>query len=149
MLAGYPELKVQTDQSFDCSCLSPSGAHCLTSSSSLSSISLQHPGASRLIISPQSQTHHFPPTPHLATRLSLSLFLSFAGICLYFPASFFTLQPGIFPSPSHALLSGIFSLHTSPQLLSSRFLSSVQIFCFSFHHFPCSLQPSPCSSLPT
>lgn len=151
MLAGSPELKVQADQSFDCSCLTPSGG----------SVSSPYPPslASRsntqvppdLLSRFRAKLAIFPP---LVTRFSLSFSSSlFSGICLYFPAPFFTLQSGIFPSPSHASQSGISLLHISTQPpplthpLSSHFLSlrfrSIFLFTISLALFiPLPVHPS-------
>lgn len=146
ILARCPELKVRVDQSFDCSCLSPSGG-CLSHllPPSLASRS----NTPHLIIFPQSQARRFPllspPGSHFLPLFPLS------GILSLLPSLIFHLPAWDFSSLCVALLSGIFSLQTSPQppplahSLSPRFpLSVVQIFYFSFHHFTCSLHPSLC-----
>lgn len=115
MLAGSPELKVRADQSFDCSCLTPSGG----------SVSSPYPPslASRsntrvppdLLSRFTSKLAIFPP---LATRFSLSLFL----------VSVFTSQPhfspcslGFFLPPP--VLRSLASLCSTPPL--SRRLSLI------------------------
>lgn len=127
-------------------------AHCLTSLSSLSSISLRHPGASRLIISPQSQTHHFPSSRHQALSFpsSLSLVSVFTSQPHFSPCSLGFFLPPLCFTVWHLFtphLPSTASSHSST--LISLPLSSVQIFYFSFQNFPCFLYPAPCSSLPT
>lgn len=107
----------------------------LISLSSLSSISLQHPGASRLIILLQSQTRHFPSSRDRVLSFSFSSSL-FSGISLL-PSPIFHLAVWDFFFPSCAWQSGISLLHTSPQTptlthpLSTSSLFGSDLFFFS------------------
>lgn len=102
------------------------------------SISLQHPP--NLIIFPQSQARRFsllsPPGSHFLPLFPLS------GILSLLPSLIFHLPAWDFPSLCVALLSGIFSLHTSPQppplthsLSSLKFRSSIFLFTISLALF--------------
>lgn len=117
---------MRADQSFDCSCLTPSGGS--VSSPYLPSLASR----SNTRVPPdllscfRAKLTIFPP---LATGFSLSLFLPlFSGISLL-PSPIFHLAVWDFSFPSRAWQSGISLLHTSPQTptlthtLSSHFLS--------------------------
>lgn len=151
ILARYPELKVRVDQSFDCSGLSPSAG-------SLSPLLILPPSLasrSNTPVPPNSlsrQTRRFP-----SSRLSLpSSFPSLSLWCFVFTSqahfSPFSLGLCSFPLPCFAVCC-LFPPHL-PSAASSRssslisfLLSAVQIFCFSFHYFTCSLYPPLLRSL--
>lgn len=94
-------------------------------------------------------------SPPLATRLPLFLPLFFWYLSLL-PSLICHLAAWDFSFPLLCFaVCHLFTPHL-PSAASSHSstliplpLSLVQIFYFSFHNFPCSLYPSPCSSLPT
>lgn len=119
----------------------------LISLSSLSSISLQHPGASQLIILLQSQTRHFPSSRDQV--LFLFWYLSLLPSPIFHLAFWDFSFPLLCLAVWHLFAPHLPSDATShSSTLISLPLSSVQIY-FSFHNFPCSPYLSPCSSLPT
>lgn len=137
MLAGSPELKVRADQSFDCSCLTPSGG--LVSSPYLPSLASRSNTREPpdLLSRFRAKLTMFPP---LATRFSLSLFIP-----LFFLVSVFTSQPHFSPCslgfflPPPVLCSLAFLCSTPPlshrlSLIHSHLTSSLfgsDLFFFS------------------